>query len=147
MLATRWVREPLAEINRLRNEMHRLLDHWPAPATLPFAPLVYPPLDLWEDENNLYVEAELPGLELNDLEIFVNGDNQLSLQGERKPPRLDQGAWHRQERGFGHFSRLVELPCVVNPETVEAAFKDGVLTVRLPKREEARPRRIEVKTN
>lgn len=144
MLAARW--EP-SEMNRLRSEMHRLFDQWRTNPAMQYAPSVYPPLNLWEDANQLYVEAELPGLELDDLEIFVNGDNQLSIKGERKQPSLDNGTWHRQERGFGSFSRLVELPCLVNSAAVEAEFKDGVLTVKLPKREEAKPRKIKIKAN
>ena len=105
---------------------------------------VYPPLNLWEDDNNLYVEAELPELELTDLEIFVNGDNQLSIKGERKQPEQEKGTWHRQERGHGSFSRVGELPQYVDSEKVTAEFKHGVLTITLPKREEAKARRIEV---
>ena len=60
---------------------------------------VYPPLNAWEDDDNLYVEAELPELELTDLEIFVNGDNELSIKGERRQPEQEDGTWHRQERG------------------------------------------------
>jgi HSP20 family protein len=110
-----------------------------------FAHSVYPPLNLWEDDNNLYVEAELPELELTDLEIFVNGDNQLSIQGERKQPEREKGMWHRQERGHGSFSRTAELPQYVDSDKVTAEFKHGVLTITLPKRKEAQPRRIEVK--
>jgi HSP20 family protein len=93
------------------------------------------------------VEAELPGLELNDLEIYVTGENTLSVKGERKQPGVTAGTWHRQERGYGAFSRLIELPCLVNSDTVSAEFQHGVLTVTMPKREEARPRRITVKTS
>jgi HSP20 family protein len=106
---------------------------------------VYPPLNLWEDDNNLYVEAELPELELTDLEIFVNGDNQLSIKGERKQPERENGTWHRQERGHGSFSRAGELPQYVDSDKVTAEFKHGVLTITLPKRKEAKARRIEVK--
>jgi len=105
----------------------------------------YPPLNLWEDDNNLYVEAELPELELTDLEIIVNGDNQLSIKGERKQPEQENGTWHRQERGHGKFSRAGELPQYVDSENVTAEIKHGVLTITLPKRAEAKARRIEVK--
>jgi HSP20 family protein len=108
---------------------------------------VYPPLNAWEDDNNLYVEAELPELELNDLEIYVNGDNQLSIKGERKQPERLQGTWHCQERGHGKFSRMGELPQFVDSDKVTADFKLGVLTITLPKRKEAKARRIEVKVS
>ena len=106
---------------------------------------VYPPLNLWEDDNNLYVEAELPELELADLEIVVNGDNHLSIKGERKQPERENGMWHLQERGRGAFSRMGELPQYVDSENVTAEIKHGVLTITLPKRAEAKARRIEVK--
>jgi HSP20 family protein len=112
-----------------------------------FAHSVFPPLNAWEDDNNLYVEAELPELELSDLEIFVNGDNQLSIKGERKQPERENGWWHRQERGLGSFSRTCELPQCVDSDKVTAELKHGVLTITLPKRKEARARRIEVKAS
>ena len=144
MLATRWEpRNIWAEMNRLRDEMDRLFGRWNGPRR--FSDSVYPPLNLWEDDDNLYVEAELPGFELSDLEITVTGDNQLSIKGERKPPEVEGATWHRQERGYGSFSRMIELPEHVDPDKVSAEFKHGVLTVTMPKREEARPRRIEVK--
>ena len=79
---------------------------------------VYPPLNVWEDDNNLYVEAELPALELTDLEIVVNGDNQLSIKGERKQPEQGEGLWRLQERGHGGFSRMGELPQYVDSDKV-----------------------------
>jgi HSP20 family protein len=109
-----------------------------------FTHSVYPPLNLWEDENNLYVEAELPELELSDLDIVVNGDNQLSIQGERRQPKQEDGMWHRQERRHGSFSRMGELPQYVDSDKVTAELKYGVLTITLPKRKEAKARRVEV---
>jgi HSP20 family protein len=102
-------------------------------------------LNLWEDGNNLYVEAELPDLEVSDLEILVKGDNELSIKGQRKQPELGKGTWHRRERGHGEFSRVGELPQYVDGEKVTAGFKHGVLTITLPKRKEAVARRIEAK--
>jgi HSP20 family protein len=112
-----------------------------------FSVSAYPPINLWEDDNSLYVEAELPGFALNELEITVNGDNQLWLKGERKQPELEGGTWHRQERGYGGFNRMIELTEHVDPDKVMAEFKLGVLTITLPKKEEAKPRRIEVKSS
>lgn len=143
MLASRW--EPLAEINRLRDEMDRLLGGANGRRGARFGAAAYPLLNLWEDDENLYAEAELPGFQLDDLEIYVTGGNQLSLKGERKQPELKDGTWRRQERGYGTFSRVVELPYGVDREKVSATFKHGVLTMTLPKSEEAKPRRIKVK--
>jgi HSP20 family protein len=133
------------------NRMHEEMEQWLRRAGMndprPSAQSVYPPLNLWEDDNNLYVEAELPELELTDLEIFVDGDNQLSIKGERKQPERENGTWHRQERGHGSFSRVGELPQYVDSDAVTAEFKHGVLTITLPKRKEAKSRRIEVKAS
>lgn len=133
------------DFNRLQEEMDRLFNRWGI-ASRPTTRNVFPPVNLWEDDNNLYVESELPGLALSDLELHVTGENQLSIKGERKRPESAQGTWHRQERGFGSFARVVELPSLVDSSRVTAEFKNGVLLVTLPKRAEAKPRRIEVKT-
>ena len=147
MLTTRW--QPFGTtwpgMKRQQEEMELWLRSAEMNDSRRFAHSVYPPLNLWEDDNNLYVEAELPELELTDLEIFVDGDNQLSIKGERKQPERENGTWHRQERGHGKFSRAGELPQYVDSEKVTAEFKHGVLTITLPKREEAKARRIEVK--
>ena len=91
------------------------------------------------------VEAELPGMELEDVEIYVNGDNQLTLKGERKEPELQEGTWHRQERAFGSFTRTLQLPRDVDPDQVTAELKHGVLDDHLAQKAEVKPRRIEVK--
>ena len=145
MFATRWA--PFAELNRMRDEMNRLFGHWDSGYPRRFGHGVYPALNLWEDDSHLYVEAELPGFELNDLEIYVTSGNQLSIKGERKRPEHEDGSWHRQERGYGKFSRSMELPSEVDSGQVSAEFKHGVLTVTLPKSEGVKPRRIEVKAN
>ena len=125
--------------------MERMFEHLVGANPRSFAPATYPALNLWEDEEKLCVEAELPGFQLDQLEIYVSGDNQLTIKGERKAPELKEGHWHRQERGFGDFNRTVELPQDVDADRVSAEFKDGVLKVSLPKREEIKPRRIEIK--
>lgn len=144
MLATRW--EPFVGMNRVQNEMNRMLNDL-GPRGRRYSNSVYPPMNLWEDDDHLYMEAELPGLNLDDLEIYVTGGNQLSIKGERKQPELGEGTWHRQERGFGTFSRLIELPANVESENVSAEFTHGVLTITLPKAEEAKPRKITVKAS
>jgi HSP20 family protein len=130
-------------MSQLQEEMERRLGRFVMNNPTRRADSVYPPLNLWEDENNLYVEAELPDLEVSDLEIFVKGDNELSIKGERKQPELGKGTWHRRERGHGEFSRVGELPQYVDGDTVTARFRHGVLTITLPKRKEAKARRIE----
>ena len=149
MLTTRW--QPFGtvwpETNRLQEEMEQWLGRHVMSDPRQLARSVYPPLNLWEDDNNLYVEAELPELELSDLEIVVDGDNQLSIKGEHKRPEQENGMWHRHERGHGSFSRMGELPQYVDSDKVTAELKHGVLTITLPKRQEAKARRIKVKAS
>jgi HSP20 family protein len=104
----------------------------------------YPPLNIWGDNDKVYAEAELPGMQLDHLEIYVTEENQLTIQGERRQPELDKGVWYGQERGFGQFSRTIRLPVKVDADKVEARFEHGVLFVTLPKSEAAKPRRISV---
>ena len=149
MFTTRW--QPIDTMWPELKRLHEELEQRSAPVGMNhprrIAHSVFPPLNVWDDDNNLYVEAEIPDLELSDLEIFVNGDNQLSLNGERKQKERENGTWHRQERGHGCFSRTVELPQYVDSDEVTADFKYGVLTITLPKRKEAKARRIEVKVS
>ncbi len=142
---TRSLRQMLREMDRFQQEMNQLFDRfWPSDSGWAIETVVYPALNVWEDNESLYVEAELPGMELNDLEIYVTGNDQLTVKGERKAPEVQKGTWHRQERSFGSFTRLISLPTPVEPDRVQAELKHGVLTVKLPKREEAKPRRISV---
>ena len=85
-------------------------------------------------------------MELSDLDIHVRGGNQLSLKGKREAPTVKNGAWHRQERDYGAFTRAIDLPQPVSAEKVRAELKHGVLCVTLPKHEGAKPRRIKVKS-
>lgn len=147
MLTTRWpsLGEVWSEMNRFQHEMNRVFSRMGRGAGLRQAALAYPALNLWQDESNLYVEAELPGLELQDLEIFATGDDQLTIKGKRDTAALEPGTWHRRERGYGEFSRTLTLPQPVDSDKIVAEFKHGVLCVTLPKREEVKPRRIVVK--
>ena len=77
----------------------------------------------------------------------MTDQNTLTIKGDRKEPTLEGGHWHRRERAFGAFERSLALPGAVNAEEVEAWFKHGVLTIKLPKAPELRPRKIEVKVS
>jgi HSP20 family protein len=144
MLTSRWQPfQPVSNVlNQFQNEINRLFDRWGDDANRGgVAPLV----NAWEEGDEIFLEAELPGLELSDLEIYVSGGNQLTIKGQRKPPTVNKGLWHRQERPFGAFNRTLSLPFAVDAEKVEARLENGVLTVRLAKHESARPRKIAVK--
>lgn len=104
----------------------------------------YPGVNVWEDGDNAFVEAELPGMSMDDIEVDVMG-NEVTIKGERKIPDPPQnGVYRRRERPQGAFSRMLTLPWEIDAEHVEAKLHDGVLTVRLPKSESAKPRKIKV---
>jgi HSP20 family protein len=106
-----------------------------------------PSLDLLEDKDNLIVKAELPGMKREDIDIsFHNGT--LTLSGERKyEEKSEDTETYRSERFYGRFHRTLALPKPVLPEKVKATYKDGILTVVLPKTEEAKPKHIDVKVD
>ncbi len=112
-----------------------------------FGARAFPALNVWEDNDCVFVEAELPGVAMEDIEINVVG-GELSIKGSRKPVKTINGngnpTYHRQERVFGEFSRFLTLPDAIDAEKVEAVLKNGVLSVKLPKAETAKPRRIQV---
>jgi HSP20 family protein len=104
-----------------------------------------PELSVWEDEQNVYAEADLPGIDAAKLEVTVTGGNQLTVQGERAAPKIDGASWLRQERPFGKFVRVIALPALVDADKVDAKYETGVLRLTLPKHEAAKPRKIQVK--
>ncbi len=147
MFGNRWA--PLGqsvwnELQQLQHEVNRAFDHWNETGSLPGL-AVFPPMRVWEVEHDVFVEAELPGVQLDQLEIFVTGQSLLTLKGERHLPELGKAVQLRQERGVGKFSRSLTLPTQVDDGRVEAKLENGVLTLRLPKHEGAKPRRINVK--
>jgi HSP20 family protein len=135
------------QLHQLQSEMNQLFDRWGDGGGRFLNNLVgaFPPVNVWEDADAVHVEAELPGLNLNDLEIYVTGGNQLTIKGERKQELPEKSVRHREERAFGSFSRVLTLPFPVNADKVEARFENGVLQVTLPKHEAAKPRKIAVK--
>lgn len=101
------------QLQQMQSEMNRLFDRWAGDGARALGLTAYPPVNVWEEDDNLFVETELPGLDLKDLEIYVTGGNQLSLKGERKPRPPEKGVAHRQERAFGSFVRTLQLPLPV----------------------------------
>ena len=106
-----------------------------------------PAVDIAENENEYEVRADLPGIPKKDINVSVD-NGVLTLSGERKEERTEgKGANRRIKRYYGTFSRSFSLPGSVDTEKVKAAYKDGVLAVTLPKREEAKPKQISVKVD
>jgi len=131
----------------LRNEVNRLFEQVMESSNggSVFGGRGFPAVNLWEDGEFVYAEAEIPGVSMNDVEINVVG-NELSIKGRRNCRCDENVTFHRQERGVGEFSRFLTLPVAIDADKVEAVLKNGVLTIKLPKAEAAKPRRIEVKT-
>lgn len=107
-----------------------------------------PPVDIFENKDHeIVLRAELPGLKREDIDIRVENST-LTLRGARKQEQeVSKEHYHRVERAYGSFSRSFSLPSTVDTEKVSANFADGVLTVKLPTREEAKPRQIQVQVN
>jgi HSP20 family protein len=106
-----------------------------------------PALDVYEEEENFTVQAELPGFKREDIEVLLH-DGKLAISGERKAEKRHEDAEvHRAERYVGRFQRAVVLPVTVATDKVKASYTDGVLTVTLPKTDEAKPKKIDVSVN
>jgi HSP20 family protein len=103
-----------------------------------------PPVDIYENDHELVIKAELPGIDPKDVEVRVE-NNTLFIKGERKfEKETNEGNYHRVERSYGSFSRSFTLPSTVNTENAQAEYKDGVLSLKLTKREEAKPKTIQI---
>lgn len=102
--------------------------------------LTYPPLNLSQDQDNIFVRAEIPGMEIKDIELTLT-DKTLVIKGERK---AEEGKYFRQERPAGVFHRVINLNVPVSRDRVSARMKDGMLTVTLPKTEAIKPRSISI---
>ena len=129
--------DPFALLRRFGETLDRMPFGTSAPA--------FPPLNLWKNEAAVAIVAQVPGVAPEDIEITAK-DDVLTITGQRRPPEMPEGAvWHRRERAFGRFTRIVRLPFAVDPSQVEARFANGVLTIALQRPEDQRPRRIEIK--
>jgi HSP20 family protein len=121
-----------------------------------FAPLAeartssqtYPAVNLWEHGDSVTLEAELPGVEIKNVEILATG-NQITLKVSRPAVEASENSgrtWHRRERAFGTFVRTMTMPWELATDKIEASLRDGVLTVNLPKAESSKPRKIKLIT-
>ena len=106
-----------------------------------------PPVDIRETENELVLKADIPDVKFEDIDVRMENGT-LTVRGERKfEEQKKEGGWHRVERSYGSFERVFTLPDTVNPEGVQADYKNGTLTVTLPKKEIAKPRQVKVQVN
>ena len=151
MAIVRW--EPFRDLMSLQERMNRLFDEsfrsragagagheedWALGGS--WAPAV----DIYEHEGNIVLKAEIPGIDPKEVDVRVE-NNVLTLRGERKiDTEVKRESYHRVERAYGTFSRSFTLPNVVDTEKIKAEYRDGVLRVTLPKREEAKPKQISI---
>ena len=137
--------ESVVPFGELRREMDRLLDSFMGGIGrgLPFRTQGYPTLNMWENDECLCMEAEVPGLTMDEVEVQVIG-SELTVKGRWPTPQSEGVTYHRQERQSGEFSRSLSLPQEVVSERVEAVLKNGLLTVTLPKSAVAKVRKITV---
>lgn len=150
MAIVRW--EPFRDLMSLQDRMNRLFDEsyrstqqrggaedeWALGGS--WAPAV----DIYEQGTDIVLKAELPGVDPKDVDIRLE-NNVLSLRGQRKlESEVKRESYHRVERSYGTFSRSFTLPTVVDQASIKAEFKDGLLRLTLPKREEAKPKQIQI---
>jgi len=140
-------RDPLArELDTWRNALENLLNEVPEPAYQTDRPWTLA-LDVAEKEDGFVVKASVPGINPDDLEITFS-DNILTIKGEMKEDKdVEEGKYHLRERRYGLFQRSIALPVPIDADKIEATYNDGVLTLNIPKVEEVKPKRINVKAS
>jgi HSP20 family protein len=139
MAIIRW--DPFREMTQVQNQFNRLVDQMWGGRQESWLPAV----DVFDRKDAVVLKAELAGMNPDDIEIEVE-DNVLTIKGERKfEERVDDERYYRVERRYGNFQRSLALPQGVRPEEIAAAYDDGILTVTVPKAEEEKPKKIEVK--
>ncbi len=139
---TRW--DPFADILDFQQEMNRLFDSFFGRTSTLTEGVWAPLLDIYETKDHVVLKAELPGMKLEDIDITIVGDI-LTLKGERKrEEEVKEENYYRVERAYGAFHRSIPLPSVVDTDQVKATYKDGVLEIKLPKKEETKTREVKV---
>ena len=148
MAIVRW--RPMREMVGIQDEMNRLFDRFFSRDLMDGEEFLQPSqwspsMDISENKDEFVVSAELPGMNKDDIQVtYVDGS--LKIEGERHKEKEDKNVnYHRIERVHGKFCRSFQLPTAIQHNKISAEFKDGILTIRLPKAEEARPRAIDVK--
>ena len=101
------------------------------------------PVAIWDDNEHVYVEAEVPGFSKDELEVVVHQGN-LRIWGEREEVKEDRNYWYN-ERSYGKFERLIKLPDIVDPDSIDAQMHDGILSVTLKKKPEAQPKKVSIR--
>lgn len=132
--------DPLVNLRAFEDAFSRLLTE--PQANRPWSPAV----DIYETENELVMKADLPEVDLKDIDVRVENQT-LTISGERKFEQQENNkGYHRIERSYGNFTRSFAVPNTFDTEKIGAAFKNGVLTITLPKKEAAKPRQVKIQS-
>lgn len=142
MSIIRW--EPFRRIPSLQREMEKAWADMVEPWSFVQSSVSMPSIDLAETESEVVVKADLPGMSDKEIEVTIS-DNVLSIKGEKRAEKEEKGKrFHRVERSYGSFFRSVALPAHVDQEKASAKFENGVLEIKIPKSEEAKPKKVEI---
>jgi HSP20 family protein len=145
MAITRW--RPFRDMVSIQDEMNKLFDDFfgrPLVRTEWTEGVWTPSVDVSEDKDNVIIKAEMPGMKKDDVKISVQ-DGVITLRGEKKQETEEKDKnYHRIERSYGSFCRSFQLPTTVKTDKIKASYKEGVLSVTLPKTEEVKPKEIPI---
>jgi len=138
-------RSAFDDLERMRRDMDRLFGQGAGQAYWPTHAGVFPLVNVTEDQDYLYIRSEIPGMKSEEISISAAGRN-LSISGERKIASEGENVrYHRREREDGKFSRVIALPSDIEVGKIEAGYVDGILSIKIPKSEAAKPKQITVK--
>lgn len=152
MSIVKW--SPLKELEEMRKDMDRLFEEFFSPITRrrrgwlkPEMGVIVPNIEMYDRKNEIVVKAELPGVSKEDIDLTITKDS-LTLKGEAKrEEEIKEEDYYACERSYGSFTRTIALPVEVNSEKAKASFKNGVLEIVLPKKEEAKPKEIKIEVS
>ena len=132
--------------NVFQNEMNRLFERFFGEDYSASSPGVFPPVNVYQDNDNIYLTAELPGMDASDIKLDVEADG-ITISGERKIEKEGENVcYHRREREGGSFSRKLSFKNKFDTDRVTASLKDGILKITMAKAQESKPKKIEVKS-
>lgn len=152
MSIVKW--SPLKELEEMRKDMDRLFEEFFSPITRrrrswlkPEMGVIVPNIEMYDRKNEIVVKAELPGVAKENIDLTITKDS-LTLKGEaKKEEEIKEEDYYAAEISYGSFARTIALPVEVDSEKAKASFKDGVLEIILPKREEAKPKEIKIEVS
>ncbi|NOY70085.1 MAG: Hsp20/alpha crystallin family protein [Deltaproteobacteria bacterium] len=152
MITRRWIdfpafgfKSPFSDLDRMKRQLDQLFGQATDEKGYPARRAgVFPLINLTENKNNYFIRAELPGVSAEELDI-QSTDRNIAITGHRETPADESAGYHRREREFGRFSRAFTLPGEIERDKIDATLKNGILTITIPKAEEAKPKQIKIR--